>query len=75
MFIEIAKLLAAGLATISLAGSGIGIGIVFGSLMQSVARNPFIIKQLFTYAILGFALTEAIALFGLMMAFLFLFAF
>ena len=69
-----AKLIGAGLATISLAGTGVGIGIVFGSLMLSVARNPFMTKQLFTYAILGFALTEAIALFGLMMAFLFLFA-
>jgi len=32
-------------------------------------------KQLFAYAILGFALTEAIALFALMMAFLILFTF
>ncbi|CAM6005026.1 unnamed protein product [Sphagnum balticum] len=72
--LESAKLIGAGLATISLAGTGVGIGIVFGSLMLSVARNPFLTKQLFTYAILGFALTEAIALFGLMMAFLFLFA-
>jgi F-type H+-transporting ATPase subunit c len=69
-----AKLISAGLATISLAGSGIGIGIVFAGLIHGVSRNPFLIKQLFTYAILGFALTEAIALFGLMMAFLFLFA-
>jgi F-type H+-transporting ATPase subunit c len=69
-----AKVIAAGLATISLAGTGVGIGIVFGSLMLAFARNPFAGKQLFTYAILGFALTEAIALFGLMMAFLFLFA-
>jgi F-type H+-transporting ATPase subunit c len=75
MLIEISKLLAAGLATISLAGSGVGIGVVFGSLMLAVSRNPYILKQLFTYAILGFALTEAIALFGLMMAFLSLFAF
>jgi F-type H+-transporting ATPase subunit c len=72
--LESAKLISAGLATISLAGAGVGIGIVFGSLMLAVARNPFMAKQLFTYAILGFALTEAIALFGLMMAFLFLFA-
>ena len=71
---EAAKILGAGLATISLAGSGVGIGIVFGALMHSVARNPHLTSQLFTYAILGFALTEAIALFGLMMAFLFLFA-
>jgi F0F1-type ATP synthase membrane subunit c/vacuolar-type H+-ATPase subunit K len=32
-------------------------------------------KQLFSYSIIGFALTEAIALFGLMMSFLILFAF
>jgi len=68
---ESAKVIASGLATISLAGTGVGIGVVFAGLMQAVARNPFMIKQLFTYAILGFALTEAIALFGLMMAFLF----
>jgi hypothetical protein len=38
-----------------------------------VARNPSLAKQLFGYAILGFALTEAIALFALMMGFLILF--
>lgn len=69
------KLIGAGLATISLAGTGTGIGIVFAGLMHSVSRNPNLLKQLFVYAILGFALTEAIALFGLMMAFLILFAF
>jgi len=71
--LDSAKLIGAGLATISLAGSGVGIGSVFSGLMISVARNPFLIKQLFIYAILGFALTEAIALFGLMMSFLILF--
>ena len=45
------------------------------SLIHSVARNPSLAKQLFGYAILGFALTEAIALFALMMAFLILFVF
>jgi F-type H+-transporting ATPase subunit c len=68
------KVISAGLATISIAGSGVGIGIVFSGLIIGVARSPQMLKQLFTYAILGFALTEAIALFGLMMAFLFLFA-
>jgi F-type H+-transporting ATPase subunit c len=71
--LQSAKLIGAGLATISLAGSGVGIGIVFSSLIGSIARNPSLFKQLFVYAILGFALTEAIALFGLMMAFLILF--
>jgi F-type H+-transporting ATPase subunit c len=70
---ESAKLIGAGLATISLAGSGVGIGIVFSSLVSAVARNPSMGKQLFIYTILGFALTEAIALFGLMMSFLILF--
>jgi F-type H+-transporting ATPase subunit c len=69
MLLQCSKLVAAGLATISLAGAGVGIGTVFGSLISAVARNPSLIKQLFIYAILGFALTEAIALFGLMMAF------
>jgi len=70
-----AKMIGAGLCIIALAGPGVGIGVVFGSLIIGTSRNPSIVKQLFSYAILGFALTEAIALFGLMMAFLLLFAF
>jgi len=70
MILQAAKFIGAGLATIALAGSGVGIGIVFAALITAIARNPSLGKQLFIYAILGFALTEAIALFGLMMAFL-----
>jgi len=69
VLLKASKLIGAGLATISLAGAGVGIGIVFSSLTLAIARNPSLTKQLFTYALLGFALTEAIALFGLMMAF------
>lgn len=47
------KLIGAGAATIALAGAAIGIGNVFSSLIQSVARNPSLAKQLFGYAILG----------------------
>ena len=68
------KTLGAGLATIALAGVGAGIGIVFGSLIHSVSRNPSLSKQLFGYAILGFALSEAMALFALMVAFFILFS-
>jgi F0F1-type ATP synthase membrane subunit c/vacuolar-type H+-ATPase subunit K len=32
-------------------GGGAGIGIVFGSLIKCVARNPSLTKQLFGYAI------------------------
>jgi F-type H+-transporting ATPase subunit c len=70
-----AKLIGAGIATIGLAGAGAGIGNVFGSLLISVSRNPNEKDELFRLAILGFALTEAIALFALMLAFLILFTF
>ena len=75
MLLTSAKLIAAGLATIGLAGVGAGIGQVFGSLVEGIARNPQEKDELFRNAILGFALTEAIALFCLMMAFLMLFTF
>lgn len=55
------KIIGAGLATISIAGTGIGIGIIFGALILGVSRNPSLRPQLFSFAILGFALTEAIA--------------
>jgi len=64
------KMIGAGLATIALAGVGNGIGLIFGRLLESVARNPAVSKYLFNYAILGFALTEAIALFTIMIVFL-----
>jgi F-type H+-transporting ATPase subunit c len=67
------QLIGAGLATISLVGAGTGVGIVFGALLVSVSRNPSQKQELFRYAILGFALTEAVGLLGLMMAFLILF--
>lgn len=70
-----AKFIGAGAATVGVAGSGAGIGSVFGSLIIGYSRNPSLKQQLFSYAILGFALSEAMGLFCLMMAFLILFAF
>lgn len=75
MIIQAAKSIGAGLTTFGLAGAGIGIGTIFGSLLGSMARNPSLKDELFKIAMLGFALTEAIALFALMIAFLILFAF
>ncbi|KAL2021722.1 hypothetical protein VTK56DRAFT_6665 [Thermocarpiscus australiensis] len=70
-----AKVNGAGAAAIGLAGSGVGIGTVFGSLINGVARNPAMRGQLFAYAVLGFALAEATGLFALMVAFLLLYAY
>merc|ERR1712066_242249 len=65
-----AKFIGAGAATVGVAGSGAGIGSAFGSLIVGYARNPSLKQQLFSYAILRFALSEAMGLFCLMMAFL-----
>jgi F-type H+-transporting ATPase subunit c len=74
MLLKASKYIGAGLATIGLAGAGVGIGTVFGALILGIARNPNLKDELFKIAILGFALTEAIALFALMVVFLLLFA-
>lgn len=74
MLLQGCKAIGAGVAVSAISGAGVGIGNVFGSLIVAVARNPEIIQQLFSYAILGFALTEAIALFGLIISFLILFS-
>ena len=68
------KNVGAGLATIVLVGAGAGVGIVFCGLMLAYGRNPSLKNELFGYAVLGFALSEATGLFGLMMAFLILFS-
>jgi F-type H+-transporting ATPase subunit c len=72
---EAAKLIGAGLATIALAGVGVGIGNIFGSYVQGALRNPAAAGRVFGNVLLGFALTEAIALFALVIAMLLLFVF
>ena len=67
------KMIGAGLATIALSGVGTGMGFIFNGLLDAVAKNPSMARVLFNYAILGFALTEAIALFTIMIVFLILF--
>ena len=73
--LEGAKSMGAGADTIASAGAAVGIGKIDSSLIHSLARSPELDTSLFGYAILGFALTEAIALFALMMAFLISFVF
>ena len=75
MLLTAGKLVGAGMATVGLAGAGVGIGTVFGCLIIGTSRNPKRGQDLFKLAMLGFAFTEAVALFALMMALLILFAF
>ncbi len=73
MDVHSAKMLGAGIAMIALAGVGVGMGSIFSSLVSSVARNPASRDSVFGLAILGFALTEAVALYALVIAFIILF--
>lgn len=71
--IQAARIIGTGMATTGLIGAGIGVGLVFGALILGVSRNPSLRGQLFSYAILGFAIAESTGLFALMMAFLLLY--
>ena len=68
------KAIEAGCTCIGLLVSGIGIGIVFAALINSYAINPKLKNDLFNYALLGFALSEAVGLFALVMAVVILFS-
>ena len=69
-----AKMIGAGLAAIGVAGAGVGIGNIFSSLVSSISRNPAARDQVFGIGMLGFALTEAVALYALLISFLVLYA-
>ena len=51
-------------------GPGIGIGLVFSSAIQAMARQPEMAGQTRTTMFLGFALIEALALIGFVLAFI-----
>ncbi|WP_067807125.1 ATP synthase F0 subunit C [Actinomadura formosensis] len=57
-----------GLAAI---GPGIGIGIIFGQGVNAIARQPELTGVIRTNMLLGFVLTEALALIGLVAPFIF----
>ncbi|MBO2448168.1 ATP synthase F0 subunit C [Actinomadura barringtoniae] len=55
-----------GLAAI---GPGIGVGIIFGQGVQAIARQPELTNVIRQNMLLGFALTEALALIGFVVPF------
>lgn len=73
MDIGAAKFIGAGFATIALLGVGLGIGQIFSNLISSIARNPSAKNDLFPIGLLGFALTESVALLAFVVAMLILF--
>ncbi len=60
------NLIGYGLAAI---GPGIGVGLIFGLGVQAIARQPEARGLLQGQMLIGFALTEVLALIGLVLAF------
>jgi F-type H+-transporting ATPase subunit c len=75
MEVEAAKLIGAGLAAIGVTGAGIGVGNVWASYYNAIARNPSAKGDIGANIWIGFAVTEAIALYALIVALIVLFAF
>jgi len=69
-----AKYIGAGIACIGMGGAGVGVGIIFGNYLAAALRNPSAAQGQFGNLIFGFAITEALCIFSLLIALLLLFA-
>ncbi|AXK81624.1 F0F1 ATP synthase subunit C [Pseudolabrys taiwanensis] len=69
-----AKFIGAGIACLGMGGVGIGLGSIFGNYLSSALRNPSAAQGQFGNLIFGFAVTEALGIFSLLIALLLLFA-
>jgi len=67
------KLIATAMALLPLVGVALALGRIFEAWLNGVARNPGASEKLQQVGYLAFALTEAIALFALIVAFIILF--
>jgi F-type H+-transporting ATPase subunit c len=73
MELESAKLIAAALALLPILGVGLGLGLIFSSYNEAVGRNPGAAELLDKKFFLTFALTEALAIFALLISLVILF--
>ena len=69
---QFARLIGAGLAAIGMVGAGIGVGRIWASYIEAIGSNPAAKDEIGAFIWIGFAVTEAIALFALIMAFIIL---
>jgi F-type H+-transporting ATPase subunit c len=67
------KSIGAGAACMGVGAAGIGLGVLFGNFLSGAIRNPAAADAQFPRLIFGFALTEAMGIFSLVIAFLLLF--
>ena len=73
MDVTAAKYIGAGLATMGVLGAGIGLGVLFGNFLSGALRNPSAAPSQQPMLFLGMALTEAMGIFALVLAFIILF--
>jgi F-type H+-transporting ATPase subunit c len=67
------KLIGAGLAAMGAGFAAIGVGLIFGMFLQGALRNPAAADSQRPNLIFGFAVTEALGIFSLLIAILLLF--
>jgi len=72
-FADMGKYIGAGLACLGMAGAAVGLGNIFGSFLSGALRNPSAADGQFGRLIFGFAVTEALGIFSLLIALLLLF--
>ncbi len=65
-----AKYIGAGIACIGMGGAGVGVGTIFGHYLAAALRNPSAAQGQFGNLIFGFAVTEALGIFSLLIALL-----
>ena len=65
----------AGIAVCAGLGTGIGEGICAGKAVEALGRNPEMEGKIRTMMILGIALTETVAIYGLLIAIILIFVF
>ncbi len=67
------KLIAAAIALFPLCFVGLALGKLFSSFIESVGRNPSAKKDIFQIGMIGAAMTEAIAIFALVVSLILIF--
>ena len=67
--------IAAGIAVCAGLGTGIGEGIAASKAVEAVGRNPEAEGKIRTMMILGIALTETVAIYGLLISIILIFVF
>lgn len=73
MDVNVVKLIAAVLALLPMVAVGISLGKLFSTFIETVGRNPGAKKDVFQIGLIGAAMTEAIAIFALVVSLILIF--